>query len=100
MKKHYLLLSFTSLFCCFHCFAQQFQQAYGGTSLDIALSVRPTSDGGYICTGYTQSYGTGTQDIYLVKTKASGDTLWSRIYGSQTFNDAASSVEQTFDGGY
>src|SRR5689334_16214925 len=77
--------------------SQQFQQAYGGASYDIALSARPTSDNGFVIAGYTQSFGLGTQDVYLVKVSPNGDTLWTRTYGSNSFNEAASSVEQTRD---
>jgi hypothetical protein len=42
--------------------------AFGGDSLDMAYSVRQTSDGGYIIAGETMSYGAGDADFWLVKT--------------------------------
>jgi len=71
---------------------------YGGAEHEECLSVQQTLDGGYILAGETSSYGNG-QQAYLIKTDASGDTLWTRIYGGAG-NDVASSVQQTMDGGY
>jgi hypothetical protein len=76
-----------------------FQRTYGGAADDYSFSVQHTSDGGYIITGYTYSYGAGGSDVYLVKTDASGDTLWTRTYGGSE-GDEGWSVRQTFDGGY
>ena len=42
-------------------------QTYGGTDGDVGSSVQVTSDGGYIIAGYTESFGTGEVDVYLVK---------------------------------
>jgi len=47
----------------------------------------------------TESFGAGDLDVYLIKTGASGDTLWTRTYGG-TGMDAGHSVQQTLDGGY
>jgi len=74
-------------------------KTYGGTSFDESLSVQQTADGGYIITGNTQSFGTGGVDVYLVKTNANGDTLWTKTYGGIS-NDFGRSVQQTTDGGY
>jgi predicted secreted protein len=75
-------------------------RTYGGTNTDYAYSVRQTSDGGYVVVGYTNSFGAGYEDAYLVKTDADGDTLWTRTYGWSTGNERANCVQQTSDGGY
>jgi hypothetical protein len=74
-------------------------RTYGGGSSDEAHSVQQTTDGGYIVAGSTNSFGGGGDDVYLVKTDANGDTLWTRAYGGSG-GDAAWSVQQTTDGGY
>jgi uncharacterized delta-60 repeat protein len=74
-------------------------RTYGGSSTDVAYSVRQSADGGYIMAGWTNSFGAGEYDFYLVKTNSQGDTLWTRTYGGINY-DRAYSVQQTTDGGY
>ena len=74
-------------------------KTYGGTNIDIAYSVKQTSDSGYIIVGYTTSFGQGGKDVYLVRANKSGDTLWTKTYGGG-YADRGSSVQQTIDGGY
>jgi hypothetical protein len=78
---------------------QRWTRTYGWTLDDYGQSVQQTSDGGYIVAGYTYSFGAGNRDVYLIKTNASGDTLWTKTYGG-TLWDYENSVQQTSDGGY
>jgi len=73
-------------------------RAYGGAGYDEGYSVQQTQDTGYIVAGYTNSFGNGDQ-VYLVKTNDSGDTLWTRTYGGAV-SDMGYSVQQTQDGDY
>ena len=74
-------------------------KTFGGSNEDIGLSVQPTKDNGYIVTGYTLSFGSGNNDVWLIKTDAFGDTLWTKIFGGSVA-DIGYSVEQTESGGY
>ena len=56
------------------------EKFYGGNYENIAHSVQQTTDGGYIVVGSTMSFGTGYRDVWLLKTDANGDTIWTKIY--------------------
>ncbi|WP_337873532.1 T9SS type A sorting domain-containing protein [Ignavibacterium sp.] len=72
---------------------------YGGNNDDEGNSVVQTSDGGFVACGYTKSYGSGGNDVYLIKVDANGNQLWDRIFGGPSDEEAYSMV-QTSDGGF
>ncbi|MBU1708281.1 right-handed parallel beta-helix repeat-containing protein, partial [bacterium] len=74
-------------------------RTYGGNNSEFGYSIEQTTDGGYIFGGYTQSFGSGNYDFWLVKTNTNGDSLWSRTYGGSA-GEECYSVQQTTDGGY
>lgn len=73
-------------------------KTYGGTDNDYAYDLKQTSDGGYILAG-SGTFGAGWWDIYLIKTDANGDTVWTQTFDA-VGPDWASSVQQTADDGY
>jgi hypothetical protein len=74
-------------------------KTYGGIGDDEGYSVQQTTDGGYIITGETSSFGAGGYDVYLIKTDSIGDTLWTKTYGGPG-DDEGFCVKQTSDGGF
>ena len=77
----------------------EWEQFYGGEYNDFGNDVQETSDGGYIITGYTESYGNGKKDVWLIKTDANGELLWDKTFGGLNF-DSGSNVRETSDGGF
>jgi len=73
--------------------------AYGDTSAEGAKSLQETSDGGYILAGYTNSYGAGNSDAYLLKTDSDGKVEWSHAFGGSGWEYGVS-VTESGDGGY
>jgi len=76
-----------------------FCKAIGGKNDDWGSSLIQTSDGGYAITGYTNSFGTGELDVYLVKLDANGNLQWTKTIGGPK-GDYGNSLIQTSDGGY
>jgi hypothetical protein len=76
-------------------------KSFGGSANEFPQAIQQTADGGYIITGYTNSFSQSNlyNDIYLLKTDVSGNLVWSKTYGG-IYNDYAYSVKQTADGGY
>jgi hypothetical protein len=74
-------------------------KTFGGAGIDYGHCVRQTEDLGYIIAGTTDSYGSGLNDIYLIKTDASGDILWTREIGGEEY-DWCKNIQQTSDKGY
>lgn len=74
-------------------------KTHGGTDNDVGAAVLQTQDGGYIILGTTYSYGAGSGDVWLVKTDASGNIVWTQTYGGAD-SDAGWDLQPTADGGY
>ena len=73
-------------------------RTYGGDKDDNGYSIEETDDGGFIIVGSLRTLDLD-QDVWLLKTDSSGDTLWTKTYGGIK-NDVGNSVQQTSDGGY
>ncbi len=74
-------------------------KTYGGSSYDYGYSVQECASGGFIIVGYTFSFGAGEMDVYLIRTNADGDTLWTKTYGGTDY-DYGRSVQECAEGGF
>nr|MBA3987295.1 hypothetical protein [Flavobacteriales bacterium] len=81
------------------------EKNYGGSQFDGFFDMIPTTDGGYLISGFSYSnngdvdvsYGGG--DIWLLKTDVSGAIQWQKTFGGSGY-DIAEKILQTTDGGY
>ena len=55
--------------------AYQWSKTYGGANIEWGYSIKQTYDNGYAIAGYTNSYGAGGYDVYLLKTDSLGGVL-------------------------
>ena len=61
-------------------------QTYGGPGVEQGRCVRQTNDGGFIIAGFTNSFGAGGYDGYVVRTDPAGVMLWDRTYGGSDWD--------------
>jgi gliding motility-associated-like protein len=75
------------------------QTVYGGFANDLPSDIIATSDGGYLLIGYTNSFGNGGYDGYMVKLTNIGVIQWSNTYGGPNDDEFSTGI-QTADGGF
>ena len=72
---------------------------YGGLDDEgIYAAAELTPGGNIIAAGFTETYGAGNNDIYVLKTDASGNLLWTKTFGGAA-DDNLHSMIRTSDGG-
>ena len=74
-------------------------KTYGGEYWDCGKDVQQTNDSGFIIAGKTESFGAGLKDVYLIRTKSNGDTLWTKTYGGDS-SDWGNSIQYLEDSGF
>ncbi|MEO7263402.1 MAG: T9SS type A sorting domain-containing protein [Ferruginibacter sp.] len=86
--------------------AIQWQKSFGGSNSDVGNSIRQTTDGGYIMSGWTSSNDAdvsgnhgGYFDGWVVKLNNFGNIAWQKSLGGTGY-DLARVIQQTADGGY
>ena len=72
-------------------------RGFGGDSTDRGDSVKELSGGGYIVTGMTSGPSPPNAELYVIRTDANGDSLWTGVFGG-TGDDRGHSVVQAHDG--
>ncbi len=71
----------------------------GGTNNDIGKALVATLDSGFVIAGYTNSFGNGGYDGYLIKVNKMGDTVWTKTYGGIDW-DVFNAIQLTSDLGF
>jgi hypothetical protein len=72
----------------------EWKKTFGGKRYDTINSIIQTTDGGFVFTGMTSSYGANDQDLWAVKINNVGEVEWELKYGGSK-SDRGISIFQT-----
>lgn len=75
------------------------QRTLGGSKTDNSYAIEPTVDGGYVAVGYTESFGKGGKDMFMIKFDGMGQVEWGNAYGEKG-DETAWNVDVTRDSGF
>ncbi len=82
----------------------EWERTYGGSMWEVANAVIETRDGSYMIVGYSNSPGisSGNTDIMLLKISDSGEKIWLKTYGNESFpnHEWGNDIIQIFDDGF
>ncbi|MCG3165747.1 MAG: hypothetical protein POELPBGB_01522 [Bacteroidia bacterium] len=74
-------------------------KTYGGFNQEGGNQIISTGDGNYLFFGFTQTFGAGDRDFYLLKINPQGDVIWTKTYGSPNYEESQEIVKVE-SGGY
>jgi hypothetical protein len=74
-------------------------KSYGGQNRDMGFSSQQISDGGFIITGTTTSFGDKNGDLLLIKTNENGESMWTKTFGG-SMSDNGRYIKETADKGF
>lgn len=74
-------------------------KTFGSDSLDIGRKLIQTTDGGYLLTGHSNSFGPDRYDIMLIKLNPELNIEWSQVLGGYNF-DYGTDLIETSDNNY
>ena len=75
----------------------EWTQIIGGIEQDVAYFVQLDGAGGYLVNGFTESFGSGGKDAFLLSLDQNGNINWMRTYGGGSIN-LAKCIQITSDG--
>ena len=60
---------------------RELRRNFGGPGREVGNAVVQLEDDGFVIVGYTDSFGSGGTDVYLIRTDRFGNTVWTRTFG-------------------
>ena len=69
----------------------KWQKTYGGKYWDEAKAIAIASNGDVIVAGYSQSFGAGEKDVWVLRLDENGNVKWQKTYGGSD-DDVATAV--------
>lgn len=95
-----VLVVITCLFRQLDTNAQGWERTFGYQHSESFSDVLTTPDGGYTAVGSTQTSNEPDRQVFLVKTDADGNTLWTSSFGDTMKQEFAKSFVPDGSGGY
>ena len=80
-------------------YADTWGKTYGGPSADRGQSLCIAKDGGYVVSGTTASFGSGSADVLVLSLDRTGGTRWAKSYGGAQ-GETRATIAATHDGGF
>lgn len=71
----------------------EWQKSFGGSGDDVIRVLKQTSNGDYLVSGFTHSFGAGRGDILIIKLDPNGDIIWQKTYGGTKFEEVCCILE-------
>ncbi|KUJ99602.1 MAG: serine/threonine protein kinase, partial [Thermococcales archaeon 44_46] len=66
----------------------KWQKTYGGSNADVANAVAIAPNEDIIVAGYTESFGAGDWDVWVLRLDADGNVKWQKTYGGKWRDEA------------
>ena len=66
----------------------KWQKTYGGSDWDVANAVAIAPNGDVIVAGYTDSFGAGGRDAWVLRLDGEGNVKWQKTYGGSDWDEA------------
>lgn len=72
---------------------------YGGQNIDGCSGVLEIENNELMVYGFTRNFGANSRDLYLIKLTSTGDSLWSKRYGGDGYEESQG-FARTIKGGF
>jgi predicted secreted protein len=71
---------------------QSFSKTFGDSKDDESKAIIE-ADNGYIITGYTESFGAGDRDVWVIKIDKNGNKIWDKTFGGSDWDEVKAIIK-------
>jgi len=66
----------------------KWQKAYGGSGYELPATVAIAENGDIVVAGWTDSFGAGNEDLWIIRLDGDGNIKWQKAYGGSGYEEA------------